>query len=196
MAAGDIFQQTVVAQVNAEPTANVFYLEVLDDTGTTDAEADAAQALQNGVLPVLGAFLSEDVAYECILSRRVRPTTAPARVFQLVTVGGLAQAALPANQCIKFRHFSDIGGRNRQGRWFFAGLPEADATNGRISNIRIGSYNAFAAVVAATITDAGRTYRLKHFSKKLNQFWDIDQAVVDPIPRKVRNRTPGLCSIS
>ncbi|MHC4073470.1 MAG: hypothetical protein ACYTGS_15775, partial [Planctomycetota bacterium] len=182
MAAGDIFQQSLVTLVSAEPVANVFYMEVLDDTGTTDAEDDAKDALINHVKPDLIAFQSSGVAYECVLSRKVFPTTGPARVFTVAGTGSLGGGLFPANVAVNMRHYSDNGDRNKRGRWYFPGLLKSWVSDGRIADDHAAVFQTLIDTVTATITDSGRTYRLKHYSKKLNLYYDIDSCQLNPIP--------------
>lgn len=196
MAAGEIYQFTAVNILNAEPTANVFYLKVIDDTGSTDDLADAADALENQILFKIAAFQSDQLAYECILGRRVSPTTSPTRVITTSLVGAQISDPFPANVAINFRHYSENGNKNQRGRYFIAGLVKLFVTAGRLSQSQRPTYETFMDAVVAVITQSGRTYRMQHFSKKLNQFFDIDSMTVNPIPTKMRNRTPGLCSIS
>lgn len=196
MAAGEIYQMTVVAIHNAEPIANVFYLKVLDDTGTTDALADAVDALMTQLVTKIAAFQNQDVGYECVLARRTLPTTSPTRVITSAIVGTHVTDSLPANMAFNFRHYSLNGNKNQRGRWYIGGMTQLFVNKGRLAQSQRGNYEAFISAAIATITQSGRTYRLQHRSTKLNQYWDIDSITLNPIPVKVRNRTPGLCSIS
>lgn len=196
MAAGEIFQCTVVAIHNAEPVANVFYVKVLDDTGTSDALADAVDALMTQIVTKVAAFQNDDLAYECILGRRVSPTTSPTRVITSALVGSHASSSLPANMAFNFRHYSENGNKNQRGRWYIGGMTQLFVSKGRISQSQRSLFESFMDACIATITQSGRTYRLQHYSTKLSQFWNIDSVMINPIPVKVRNRTPGLCSIS
>ncbi len=196
MAMGEIYQLTLVSILNTVPVANVFYLEVLDDTGTTDAMADAAAALETQVVTDLRVFQSNEVVYECILGRRVLPTTSPARVFNITATGALVQEPFPANVAIVVRHYSDTGDKNRRGRYFLAGLSKIDTQNGRIVQGLAASIQTFIATISDPIVDSPRVYLMKHFSRKLGLYFTIESGTVDPVPTKVRNRTPGICSIS
>lgn len=196
MAAGDIFQLTAVANLNGVPVANVYYLKVLDDSGTTDALSDAADTLENQILLKLIPFQVISLEYECILGRQVSPLTSPARVFALSLVGDLVEQEFPANVAIKFPHSSGIGNKNQRGRYFIPGLTKVRVSNGRINQDNEVLYQAFIDAVLDTITQSGRTYRMQHHSTKLKQFFDILTMRVEPVPVKLRNRTPGVCSIS
>lgn len=196
MAAGDIFSFTVVALQNAQPVASVFFLEVLDDTGTTDAMQDAADALDNQLLSTVRPFQATAVEYECILGRRVQPTTSPTRVFTLSSTGAIGFAPAPANVAFKFRHYSDVANPNQRGRYFLPGVTLYNVQNGRFTQNLDSLFQTFMTAAVGVLTDAGRTYRLKHHSRTAGLYWDVDSMTVDPVPVKVRNRTPGLCSIS
>lgn len=196
MSAGDIFSQTLVYILDTVSCANTFFLEAIDDDPSTDDELSAFEAFRDEVLPAIQDIQSGEVEYECILSRRVFPTTAPNRVFSLTGNGAISGESLPANVAMNIRHFSGIGNINQRGRWFFAGLNESRVFEGRIVEDHDEPMNDFITVVTSPILPPSHEYRMKHFSKKLEQFFDIDSGASSPIPTKVRNRTPGICSIS
>lgn len=196
MAAGDIFQLTSVAILNGVPCANVYFLKVLDDSGTTDALKDAATALDDGPLFNLTIWQSNAYALECILGRQVFPQTSPSRVFVSTAVGTQGPDVMPANVAVKFPTSSGIGNKNQRGRYFIGGLMKTFVTDGRIHQSQETNFQLFINSILATITSSGRTYRMQHHSVKLDQYFDITVARVEPVPVKLRNRTPGLCSIS
>lgn len=196
MAANEIYQQTVVNLQNAEPCASVFYTKVIEDAGTTDPELDAATALMDEIVSNVAAFQSNQVNYECVLSRRLLPTTQPARVLLQTLNGSLGGQELPANVAFSFRHYSIDASKFTRGRWFFNGMLESYVNDGRISFLNAAVFAPFIAACTAPFLNSGRTYRLQHFSRKLDLFFDIDSVLQNPVPTKVRNRTPGLCSIS
>lgn len=195
MAAGDIFQFTNVYQVNDQPCACVFYQETIDDTGSTDEMADAEEGFFDIGLISLFPMLSHDLVTECVLGRQVFPKTSPLRVFQESRAGGAVFASLPANVAYNFRHYSDDGDKNKRGRWFQSGVPELWTNDGRIEQGIQTKFDTWRDVIVDEYVISGRTYRLKHYSKKLNQYFDVDEVLINPITTKVRNRTPQLCSI-
>jgi len=196
MSAGDIFSQTLVYVIETVSCANTFFLEAIDDDPGTDDELSAFNAFEAEVLPAIKDIQSSEVEYECVLSRRVKPTTAPNRVFSLTGNGAVTGESLPANVAMNVRHFSEIGNINQRGRWFFSGLNELRVFEGRIVEAHDTPLNDLITVVSNPIINASHEYRMKHFSKKLDQFFDIANGASSPIPTKVRNRTPGICSIS
>lgn len=196
MPADEVYQQTVVNIQNAEPCASVFYTKVIEDAGTLDPEKDAADALIDEIITDVAAFQSNQVNYECVLSRRILPTTQPARVLLQTLNGALGGQELPANVAFSFRHYSLDASKFTRGRWFFNGMLESYVDQGRISVDNVAVFQPFINAAIAPFTNSGRTYRLQHFSRFLDQFFDIKSVLQNPIPTKVRNRTPGLCSIS
>lgn len=196
MPIGDVFQQTVVNIQNAEPCASVFYQRTIEDAGTLDPEKDAADALVSSVIAEIAEFQSNQVQYECVLSRRILPTTTPARVINQTLNGALGGQELPANVAFSFRHYSEDGDKRKRGRWFFNGMLESWVIDGRLDIENSSTFNNFLQVAVGPYVSSGRTYQLQHFSKFLDQFFDIDSVLINPVPTKLRNRTPGLCSIS
>jgi hypothetical protein len=196
MPAGDIYQFTAVNIQNAEPCASVYYQETVEDAGTLDPEQDAATALNDVVLDVIAEIQSNQVEYECILSRRIRPTTSPARVFLINRSGARGGQELPANVAFSLRHYSGVGSKSDRGRWYINGMLESDVDDGRIIKDLVPLFNNIEQTVTGPYINSGRTYKLQHYSRTYDYFVNIDSMIVNPIPIKVRNRTPGLCSIS
>ena len=195
MAASDIYQITSVYLVNTEPSANVFYIKVLDDDGTTDAMKDAVDALDDYVLKEFRDMQTTQVEYECLLARRVHPTTCPARVFSISSTGAISADTLPANQPLVLRHYSGDGSIRKRGRYFISGLAETACNHGAWEFAVKALVDPLMTVLNNTITSSGMTYRMQHFSKKNEQWYDIDSCTFNPIPTKLRGRTPSKCSI-
>jgi hypothetical protein len=196
MPIGEVYQNTVVNLQNAEPCASVFYNRVVEDAGTTDPEKDQADALIDGIITHLADMQWNQVQYECVLSRRILPTTQPARVILQTLNGALGGQELPANVAMSFRHYSLDASPFLRGRWFINGLLESWVENGRILATHATDVQPFINAVPNDYTVSGRTYRVMHYSRRLDTFYDIDSVIFNPVPTKVRNRTPGLCSIS
>ncbi|MGI9501692.1 MAG: hypothetical protein ACR2RE_01380, partial [Geminicoccaceae bacterium] len=134
MAIGDIFQFSAVNIQAAEPCATIFYQETVEDAGSLDPEKDAADALANVILTEFNKMQSNQVVYECILSRRILPTTTPARVVSITNQGDLVGQALPANVAVSFRHYSENGDKRKRGRYLINGLLETWVADGRINS--------------------------------------------------------------
>lgn len=196
MPIGDVFQMTAVNLQNAEPCASVYYQETIEDAGTQDPEKDAVTALTDVVLSAISEIQSNQVLYECVLSRRIKPTTTPARAIIISIAGQRGGQELPANVAFSLRHYSGDGSKRLRGRWYINGMLEADVDEGRLNDGLVGEFNDIHQTIINPYVNSGRTYRLKHWSPTNEQLYDIDSMIVNPIPIKVRNRTPGLCSIS
>lgn len=196
MAAGDIWQVTMVYKVGGEPCANVMYIKAVDDSGTTDATADAETAFAGAPQTQLLLAQCDTVAHEANIMRQVYPTTKPARVFSSSKTGNEAAVALPANQAITLSHYAGIGDKRRRGRLFISGFGEAWVNAGRVEAAHESKFDNFITQMTSLITSSGRTYQMQHFSKKNAAYYDIDSMVVRPVPTKIRNRTPRITSIS
>lgn len=196
MAAGDIYQVTDVQVCNNEPLANVFYYEVVDDSGAADKYLAVSNAHKLQIIPGIQLFQSSDLLHDCNLVRKVYPKTEPARVFTTSLSGLRTAQVFSANVGVKVKISSGIGSRNLRGRWFFGGLDETDTAYGRWEESDRTRFDTFLAAVITDVVDTGNTYRMQIYSRKLGQWNPIEQADVDPRLTKVRNRTPGICLIS
>lgn len=196
MAAGDTFQITMVQQLNGVSMANIFYLDTIDDLGSVQRYTDAIAAFQNQIQSLITAFQVLSVEMECYLIRQVVPITEPTEVFVVAGGGARPDPPCSANVASKLRHYSGIGDKNRRGRWFFGGVSEVDVNANGFNEDMDVIFNLFGAAVVLNIVDSGRTYRMQHFSKTLNQYFNIDSVVPTPQPIQCRPRTPGICSIA
>lgn len=196
MAAGEIYQMTLVYTADAVAWANVFYFKVIDDTGTTDAQGDAMESFENTVAFTQKEATSFQVTQDCILSRRVSPTTSPSRVRVIGEIGTLLVPMLPANQALSIRHRSKPGEKYDNGRIFHSGLTEDMFGEGRLEASKVSLWDDFIEDLTANVVDNGRTYRVQHYAKKINTYKDIENCFVSPIPTRMRTRTKPLCPIS
>lgn len=196
MAAGDIYQCTVVQGLDGVNLANVMFLKIIDDTGIADSEIGVNEVFDNQIIPAMVNIQSEDVSYECVLMRKVAPMTAPARVFPSTKVGLLPFPSIAANQVAVMSHYSNDGRPRYRGRYFISGTPKTISSHGRISETFKGIYDELADLMTETITESTHTYRMQHYSKFLDVHVDIENARMQPILTKHRGRTPGTCSIT
>lgn len=196
MPAGETYEVTVVWAGGGSFWANVLYCNIVDDTGTTDAELDLQQAVKNQVIDKVLDLLSFQVSTDCYLIRRKLPTTAPSRVFVDSSSGTIINPMLPANQALVMSHRSKPPRRENIGHVFWSGTTEAWAVNGRFNGAGASVFTPIITAFTADIVDGGRTYRMKHFSRALGAFADISTVAFRPIYTKLRNRTKKLCPIS
>jgi hypothetical protein len=196
MAAGDIHQITDVQVLHGQGLANVWYQEVVDDTGSTDPIVDAANAFAADVIATLVEAQSIELNHDCILIRRVFPTTSPVEVVDVSNLGARLVPSLPSNQAVTLRKYSGTGGPNNRNRSFIAGIPESDMDRGRVTEAASGNWANVLAKIVADYVDSGRTYKIKTFSKKFGTWADCDAAELNPRLTKLRGRTPGICIIS
>jgi len=196
MAALDKYSVTLVAQIHNVSVANVFYVNVVDDSGAADTPASISTQFQGFIVTLMRTHQVNTLVYECLLIRKVSPVTEPAIVFTFADTGAQPPEALPTNVTMCINTVSADGRPRFRGRWFIAGLPEADVLNGRWKDIVVIDWFSFLDQITKTFGPAGEIYRLQHFSPFINQFDDIDRGTISPQPRKLRSRTPGICSIS
>lgn len=196
MAAGDIFQVTLVQQLNGVSMANVFYMKTIDDLGSTDEYDDVESAFVDQVQGSILQVQNVSVAMECYLIRRILPTTQPTQVYLESGVGAQTGPPMPANSAFKLRHYSGNGDRNRRGRWFIGGVSELLVNTVGLNEDYDAPFQLLIDVIVQNIVNLGQSYRMQHFSRKLNQFFDIDSCLMTPQPIRCRPRTPGICSIA
>lgn len=197
MAAGDKWQATVVAQLGGVSIANVLHVGIIDDTGIADEAAGVAAMVAEHFVDEMTPLQAAALEYECILTRRVQPQTSPSEVHPLTQIGVAAGTPLVASQAVVLSIYADKGERQDRGRTFLGGIPESFSNQGRILD---GINNVFSGLVAkftaASLTTATHTYKFQQYSRKSDTFRDIKNARIQPQLSKVRNRTPGICSIS
>lgn len=196
MPAGDIHQLTAVQIMHAEPIANVFYVHTVTDSGTGNPLQNVADAFDSQIATIISVGQATELSYDCYLVRKVHPNTTPAQVFPSSLTGSIGTPALPANQALTMRHYSGNGDKNKRGRYFFSGIPEASQNEGRLLSTAASAWNSISQVLAAQFAASGNEYELMHYSKKLNTYYSLDECDYNPRLTKVRSRTPGICAIS
>ena len=196
MAAGDIYHLTCVANLDKVAIANIFYVKVLDDD-TNPGDVEELNSQFNGqILAELTPLLSDSVEYECNLIRKLLPTSDPAIMFPNDTAGELGSDNLPSNVTMCLNTWSYDGRPFARGRWFFSGLLESQVKNGRFTQATATAWSTFLNAISDSYGTPGNSYRLMHYSDAEEEFYEIKRGRLAAIPRKLRNRTPGLCSIS
>lgn len=191
-----MWQATVVHSFDGVNMANIYYVQAVDDTGIADEAAGINDVLNNHIIPNVISFQTDEVDYECNLIRKVHPMSTPARIFPTAHVGAIATPGMPANQVAVLSHYVNTGKPHERGRYFYSGLPQGYASKGRILSAVKFIADALIAKLEAQITEATHTYRMMHYSRKLDIYSDIDTARLQPALTKHRNRTPGTCSIT
>lgn len=196
MAVGDKYSVITVAQLDSVSVANVFYVDVVDDAGAADVPLSISTQFQAKILGLISAQQSFLLDYECLLIRKVAPTTEPAVVFTFTLVGARLVSNLPTNVTLVINHISNDGRPRFRGRWFIAGIPEEDVLDGRWKESVQTGWATFLDTIPDSWGIAGETYRLNHYSPFIDQYDSITRGRLSPQPRKLRSRTPGICSIS
>ncbi len=196
MAAEDKYHITVVATLNKVAIANIFYLNVVDDDSNPSDVDEINTQFTGNIVASLKALQSSEVEYECNLIRKISPTTDPVIMYPLTDVGALGDTSLPSNQTMCINTWSSDGRPPFRGRWFFSGLLEASVSDGRWTQATATAWDEFLDTIDTTFGTVGNTYELTHWSEAQESFNRIIRGRIAAIPRKLRNRTPGLCSIS
>ena len=196
MAALDKYHLTMVAQLDSVSVANIFYINVVDDDSNPGDAEKVSEYFVSNILSEIKALQSSRVAYECNLVRKVEPTSDPAYMYPLTDVGALGTTSLPSNLTLCLNTWSGDGRPYNRGRWFFSGLLEASVVDGRWTQATATAWADVLDVVGGSYGETGNMYNLEHWSEKQETFYTIVRGRLAAIPRKLRNRTPGLCSIS
>lgn len=196
MATNDKYQLILVANLQKTAIANTFYVNVLNDTGTSDTANSIHTEFKANILAKLKSTQSSEVEYECMLIRRVEPKSEPAIMFPLTDVGARGTTVLPSNLTCCINTWSSDGRPPYRGRWFISGLLEEDIDEGRWKSQVEMLFSQYLGEIKNSWGPTGEVYQLNHYSDSQEQFDPITRGRIAAIPRKLRNRTPGLCSIS
>lgn len=196
MAASDKYHITLVAQLDSVSIANVFYVNVVDDDANPSDVEEVHDTFKTNIVSKIKALQSSEVEYECNLIRKVYPTSDPAYMYPLTDTGALGSNSLPSNLTMCVNTWSGLGRRWERGRWFFSGLLETAIEEGCWTHDIADDWAAFLAQIATSYGPVGNIYNLVHYSTFTSEYYPIVRGRLAAIPRKLRNRTPGLCSIS
>lgn len=196
MATNDRYSVICVANMDKVAIANVFYVNVLDDSGTDDTPQSLATEFTSTWVNAMKANQSEQLEYECLLIRQVSPTSEPAIMFPLDDVGALTANALPTNLTLCINTVAGDGTRPYRGRWFISGLLETQVEEGTFTQAVQALWADFMTNIPNSFGESDELFELHHYSAHLNNYTPITRGRLAAIPRKLRNRTPGLCSIS
>tara|TARA_R100000306_G_scaffold45233_1_gene43226 strand:- start:353 stop:943 length:591 start_codon:yes stop_codon:yes gene_type:complete len=196
MATNDKYSLILVANMDKVAIANTFFINVLDDSGTADTAESIASAFQAEFVTLLKANQTSQLEYECMLIRKVAPKSEPAVMYTLSDVGALAATGLPTNQTLCLNTVSGDGTAPYRGRWFISGLLESQVEDGTFTSAIEALFVDFLNAIKSSFGITGELFQLHHFSKHEGNYTPITRGRLDAVPRKLRGRTPGLCSIS
>lgn len=196
MAALDKYHLTLVAQLDKTSIANIFYINVVDDDSNPGDAEKVHEYFRDNIVSELKALQSSRLEYECSLIRKLEPTSDPAYMYPMTDVGGLGTASLPSNLTMCVNTWSGDGRPYERGRWFFSGLLETQIEKGCWTQDTADDWAGFLGVVGGTYGELGNYYNLEHWSEAQETFSPLIRGRLAAIPRKLRQRTPGLCSIS
>ena len=146
---GDILEIVNDAEQFGEDCKNVFHYIILVATGLTDV-LDALLAFKDEVLDVVIASTSDSVTFQ---SLRIENLTDPDEFAILVVdePGGTGGEALPSFNAVGFLLTPD-GAATRPGSKRFAGVREADQSNGVLTGAAIAVWDNIEPVLTATVT--------------------------------------------
>lgn len=196
MAVNDKYQLILVANLQKVAIANTFYINVLNDSSASDTADSIHTQFKANILSDLKTIQSSLVEYECMLIRRMLPTSEPSIMFPLTEVGARGTTVLPSNLTCCINTWSNDGRPPFRGRWFISGLLEEDIDDGRWQTHVETALGQFLGAIKDSWGPTGEVYQLNHWSEAQAQFDPLVRGRIAAIPRKLRNRTPGLCSIS
>ena len=196
MAVNDKYNVVLVQVLDGVSLANVFKVNVLDDSGTSDTPASIATEFESKFVDAMNSNQGNGVANECLLIGKLQPMSAPSVVYPLSGIGLLSPDELPSNVALCVNTVCNDGRPPFRGRWFIGGLMESDVNNGRWKQGIEADWAPFIDAVPLAFGPANESFQLNHYSPAQDQFDPFTRARITPIPRKLRNRTPGQCSIS
>ena len=203
MATGDVYQVTIIGNLNGQVVNNVLHgQEVSAHVGTRGAEycargffADVSADYLNGIC----------AAYSIagIYCRRIHPT--PGIPYLHVPAAGhvglVAGEAASTTAAGVITLYSSVMSKSGRGRIYMPGVPEAEQANGVASSTLIGDYSDFADAITANwlgtdgTTPDGSSWTGCIWSRKLATANPIIQHTVQPNLGTIRGRRAPRLSI-
>jgi len=132
--AANTAQVTFKQSMHGNVVQNVFY--VLNETGWSPAELTTlCNAIITWANDNYGSNLSTDLQFTSVAARDMTADDAPGVEvgFPALSGGDIASPGLPGNVALAVKFKTGFTGRNRNGRWFVAGLTEGNV-NGNTVN--------------------------------------------------------------
>lgn len=172
MAAGDVYELTVVGQLNLQRCVNVFHFKEKTSDSTTNPAKSVAVMFDEEFIPTWRLAISNQWDFNCIYSRRVLPGPGIPFLHTLAgaTVGAIASESVPGNAsaCMSFK--SNEPGPSGRGRKYIAGVPENGQQAGIMSDPQMTLFLTFAGLFEVDDLNGsigGGTYTPVIFSRTL-----------------------------
>lgn len=155
MAVGDIYEVSVDMAVRGENCVNVFrFREAVEATLAVPAE-EVAKGFQTAIIADWKALLSNQVKFNCIYARRIRPNPGVAYTVLLTDEGEEVSEAIPTTSALLITWYSALADKRGRGRNYFAGLPETSQAGGALESDVLAAWQAFAATLATQFPAGG-----------------------------------------
>lgn len=145
MAIGDVYEVTVVSQVNGQRVVNVQHFgEAVECTDDIPARSICAM-WEDVFLPLYLAALSNEGSVQCIYARRIDPTLGiPFLVVETSSPGLVAAESVPSNAAAVISFYTSLYSRSGRGRQYFSGVPESHVADGVMDTPYVGDLQDYA----------------------------------------------------
>jgi len=155
MAVGDIYEVLVDYSVLGEHCVNAFkFREITECTEDVPAKA-VAEGFEDAIIDAWAALLSNQVLFNCIYARRIHPGPGVAHTTLLAVAGDEVGEALPTTSAILISWYTNLGGKSKRGRNYFAGAPETSQAGGKLEAGVVAAWEAFAATMSDPVPAIG-----------------------------------------
>lgn len=149
MAAGDVFECTLIMTQNGEKLVNRFHVQ--DPTGVSNPENAIFAALNSHMIPVYASVCSQDLHFVEMLVRRVYPTKGGSWVFNVTQTGTFAYPALPPQSVAILSMRSGTVSVMGRGRIHVSGIPQTMSSDGLLLGSYIALLGSLAVIFSAPI---------------------------------------------
>jgi len=196
MPIGDIYQMTLVGQLQGQTIENVLHYRVRSDADST-AFANGFESFANGILmPAAAECQSLNFKWTQVRVQRIWPL--PALIAQEYSEGIFGNDpanSLPAEVALVVTKQSFLAGRANRGRFYLAGLPvnSVEVVSGRYTDDLMLLAQNFAATLYQLVPSlpVGGTLEPVIYHRTTHTATDVATCVARNIPRAQRRRQVG-----
>lgn len=193
MAQNDVYQLNAVQVSQDVALANIFFVRVDNDDTSVVQPDNAISMFISAVIFPLRSVQGNWVNHDCVIGRKVFPTTEIATIQSVGLSGQLPGSALPINNCAVAQHSSLPARKENRGHWFISGAAQDSQNKERWTEAYQALFSTFITSVTNPATESGVNYTFVHYSPRLETYEPIKTVRIAGQVRKLRQRTPARC---
>lgn len=187
MPALDIYRAAIASRVNGINCLNTFYFKQVDADQAEDVPDSLSQAINEDLVPVWAAMISNQASLDSVVVRRISPTGSQPYSFTLVAgTGTIAEESEPANLAVCVSHYSRFNERAGRGRNYYSGIPQTQIQGAIPKASWVTLFNTFLAVLDANIIYgmSNINWRWIHWSNSL-----ANASAIEHVEQRMQLRT-------